>query len=781
MDQPAATSRRNDALAAAAVTLIFALTVALALLQQRPPSVVPATAPATHFSAERGLVQLHQIASVPHPIGSAENARVRDYLVGELERLGLETTLHETIAVRQVRGVPRVAAVQNIIGLLPGSASTGAVALVSHYDSVPNAPGAGDAGSGVVAILETLRALQSHPPLANDLLVLLTDGEEVGLMGAQAFADEHPLADSIGVILNFEARGVRGPSFLFQTSDGNGAMIREVAAAAPHPNAGSLFPEIYRRLPNDTDLTVFLRDRRPFRGLNFAFIGGLTHYHAPIDSIDHLDLRSLQHHGEWALSLTRRFGGLDLRLLDAPDRVFFTLPLIGIVHYPAAAALPLAILAAVGMLLLFWYAVRRRAVTRRGSMVGLAVSLITLIVVPLVIFGVWRLISLMHADYAWLLHGDLYNASFYVAGLSFLALAVALLCAGFLIPRVSALEISIVPLLLWASLNLVVAVSLPGASYLLTWPLIASLASTALLLAAPRSTGRRLLAALIAAPAFLIIMPLVWLLPGALGMATVAGAIALLVLLLLLLTVPLEPLLRNVRFLVPLALVIAGICFLTATLRAPFTPDAPRPDSLVYLLDADEQRALWVSFDPEPTDFTRPFLGDSPEREPLDRYRIMTPGRPPMQSDAPLLPLPLPELRLISDQQDDAGRRLLLEVRSPRGAERMSVINGSPDVTITAVEVAGRSVSPSPSGTVMAIFALPAEGLRFSIAVPAGASPLLRISESSYGLPEIEGQPVGKRPPGLMASNVLMTDVTVVQRLVQVDATVPEPSGQPLQ
>jgi hypothetical protein len=781
MEQPAATFRRNDALAAAAVTLIFTITVAVAILGQRPPPVVPATADPAHFSAERGLEHLHHVARAPHPIGSAENARVRDYLVGELERLGLQTTLHETIAVRQVRGVARVAAVQNIIARLPGSASTGAVALVSHYDSVPNAPGAADAGSGVVAILETLRALQSHPPLANDLVVLLTDGEEVGLMGAQAFADEHPLADAIGLILNFEARGVRGPSFLFQTSDGNGALIREVAAAAPHPNAGSLFPEIYRRLPNDTDLTVFLSDPRPFRGLNFAFIGGLTHYHAPIDAIDHLDLRSLQHHGEWALSLTRRFGAVDLRQLDASDRVFFTVPLFGIVHYPVAAALPLAVLALVGMILLLWLAVRRRAITRRGGLIGLAVSLTTLILVPLVIFGVWRLISLMHSDYVWLLHGDLYNSAWYVAGLSFLAVAVALLTAGFLIPRVSAFEIALAPLLVWSILNVVVAASLPGASYLLTWPLIAALLSTALLLPAPQSHRRQLLAAVVAAPSFFLIMPLVWLLPGALGMATVAGAIALMVLLLLLLTAPLEPLLRNVRFVVPLALVIAGICFLTATLRAPFTPDAPRPDSLVYLLDADEQRALWVSFDPEPTDFTRSFLGDSPAREPLDRYRIMTPGRPPMQSDAPLLPLPLPELRLIAEQEDGESRRLLLEVRSPRGAERMSIINVSPDVPITAVEVAGRTVSPSPSGAVMAIFALPADGLRFEITVPAGTSPLFRLSESSYGLPRQNGKPVGERPPGLMASNVLMTDMTVVQRLVQIGATPPEESGQPLQ
>src|SRR4029079_1979737 len=147
--------------------------------------------------------------------------------------------------------------VDNVVGRLPGSASTRAVLLVAHYDSVPWTAAASDDGAGVAAILEALRALRTGPPLRNDLVVLFTDGEEAGLLGAKAFVEGHRWARGVGVALNFEARGTGGPSLMFETSAGNGRLVRELAAAAPRPTASSLFYDIYRLLPNDTDLSEF--------------------------------------------------------------------------------------------------------------------------------------------------------------------------------------------------------------------------------------------------------------------------------------------------------------------------------------------------------------------------------------------------------------------------------------------------------------------------------------------------------------------------------------------
>ena len=87
------------------------------------------------------------------------------------------------------------------------------------------------------------------------------------------FTEEHPWAKDVGVVLNLDARGNSGPSYMFETSEGNGWLIEQLARALPHPMASSLTVDVYRLMPNDTDLTIYMRHGMP--GLNFAFIGGL--------------------------------------------------------------------------------------------------------------------------------------------------------------------------------------------------------------------------------------------------------------------------------------------------------------------------------------------------------------------------------------------------------------------------------------------------------------------------------------------------------------------------
>ncbi len=328
--------------------LVLAAAGYLAMVAPDPPRPIPATAPPGEFSAERAMVHVQAIARRPHPLGSPASATVREYLVGELGRLGLEPVVQR---FPLPGGNPEVAGV-NVMARLTGARGSAQshrmLALVCHYDSVRTGPGASDDGAGVATLLETARALLAAPALPNDVLLLFTDGEEGGLDGARAFAAHCPWMQEIGLVLNFEARGVSGPVFMFETGAGNGPVIRGVAEAAPRPVANSLMYEVYRRMPNDTDFTIFKHAGLP--GLNFAFIGEPRHYHAPTDDPAHLSRASLQHEGSYALALTRYFASLDLADAHGPDVVYFDLFGRWLVYYPVAWALPLALL--VGLLFL---------------------------------------------------------------------------------------------------------------------------------------------------------------------------------------------------------------------------------------------------------------------------------------------------------------------------------------------------------------------------------------------------------------------------------------------
>ncbi len=188
--------RAADSLAGPITFALLILIGVLAIRSIEPPPVVDENAPATEFSATRAMRDVRGIAKKPHPLGSAENDRVREYLVGRLRELGANPEVQTaTVARHSLSGPDTWAVVNNIVAKIPGTQPTGAVMIVAHYDSVPSGPGAGDDAASVAAILETLRALKADAsPLRNDLVVLFTDGEELGLLGAQRFRRDVPSA-----------------------------------------------------------------------------------------------------------------------------------------------------------------------------------------------------------------------------------------------------------------------------------------------------------------------------------------------------------------------------------------------------------------------------------------------------------------------------------------------------------------------------------------------------------------------------------------------------------
>src|SRR5437588_8799122 len=332
------------------VALALLVLCAFSILRvARPPRAVPATAPDTTFSAERAMRQVEQIAQRPHPMGTVDHDRVRDYIVDQLSTLGLRPQIqHATAIGTRYRQAGRV---QNILARLPGTdPNHNAVLIMAHYDGVEAGPAASDDGAAAAALLETLRALRARKqPLAHDIVALFTDGEEAGLLGAAAFVREHPWAKDIGVVLNFEARGTSGRSFMFETGPGNLDAARALRSAGD-ATAGSVYATIYRALPNDTDLSELAVLDHP--ALNFAFADGVERYHTSRDDVAHLNSGSLQHHGSQMLAMARTFGMGPLPRARTGDGVFFDLPMIGLIVYPQGLQLPLAVLALVLVLTL---------------------------------------------------------------------------------------------------------------------------------------------------------------------------------------------------------------------------------------------------------------------------------------------------------------------------------------------------------------------------------------------------------------------------------------------
>lgn len=328
--------------------LIAAALIGWTLL--RPPAPQPTTAPPTGFSAERAMADVSEIARAPHPVGSEANRRVRDYLVARMTALGLAPQVRPGVGLQDSKWAPGFligGRVENIVGVLPGrDRNAPAVALMAHYDSVPGSPGAADDAVGVASALEAVRAIKAGGVPARDVMLVITDGEEAGLLGANAFFRRDPLAKRVGFLVNMEARGSSGRVQMFETGPENGEAIALLQKNARRPQASSLSTFVYERMPNDTDFSEVKRAK--VAGLNFAFAGRQFDYHSPTSTPALQDRGALQDMGDQVLAVARAAATAPALPKPAPDLVYNVVfgdlivaypPLVGWLVLAAAAAL----------------------------------------------------------------------------------------------------------------------------------------------------------------------------------------------------------------------------------------------------------------------------------------------------------------------------------------------------------------------------------------------------------------------------------------------------------
>jgi hypothetical protein len=363
----------------------LALALLIAVLTLQVPAPVGAGAPATAFSTERAMVDIREIAQRPHPVGSADHARVRAVLLQRMAELGLQTStqagaLSPKAAQRLERegGSAQGIELTNLVGVLPGrDPRLPAVALMAHYDTVPDSAGAADDSTGVAAILEAVRAIRARGPADRTLVVILTDGEELNLDGARAFWGGHPLRDRIGAVVNLEARGGGGRAMMFETGRGNAETIALFARAGARATGGvssnSLAVFVYEAMPNGTDFTI--PKDRGVQGVNLAFIGRPEQYHAPVSTPEALDQGSVQHIGSQALETADAL--LRAPALPAATANVVYADLFGrvIIGHPPVMGWALLGLAFLGLGLAVWRARARAGLTfadaGRGAVDGL--------------------------------------------------------------------------------------------------------------------------------------------------------------------------------------------------------------------------------------------------------------------------------------------------------------------------------------------------------------------------------------------------------------------------
>jgi hypothetical protein len=766
-------SQGNRGVLLAVVGALALLGITILAMRQQPP--LSRDASPEVFSAARAFDDLKDLLGdgAPHPMGSAANAKVREVVVGKLTALGYDVTLQSGWACNPRGGCGNPT---NIVATWPerrrAPSGDPTVLLAAHYDSVGAGPGASDDGVGVAASLEIARILSRDGASAtrHPIAILISDGEEAGLLGAYLFTREHPLAKRIKAAVNMDSRGTSGLSLMFETGSANSWLMHLYAHNIDRPLTNSLYYVIYKLLPSDTDFSAF--KAAGYQGFNFAFIGHAGFYHTPLDNLGNASLTTIQDQGDNALQAVRA-------LANAPDlepavaeSLFFDVMRRALVVWPAvivpAVALGLLLLSCGASVIL----IRRRRVRWRAIGWGLVGFMANLLLGAVLSAAVLALLFELGKAPPFLAGPFLAHP----AAMSTAAVAFAILAAGCISTWLSGRAGFWG---LWIGATLAVGALSMGISLLNPGPVFPwLLASTCALLGSlpsvltdkSRAIPRWALefaALLPALSLFAVLLPMLLLLYQGLG-ALAWPPTSMALCMVLTFSVPLlaiaSPRLRRHTIVASACVALGGL--LLTLLLPTFSEQWPQRLNVEYWLDADTNRAHWW-VQPGSLHLPAQMAGDAQFESGL---RPRFPGISQLGFSAPAesVALAAPQLDVISTQ----GSHFELRLRSMRNAATAFVVfpqNAHVSDAVLAAPAGplhARLATLGSGASVLMIKNLPAEGMVFAIDSPAPLS--AQVFDVSYGLPR--NLPQGKALQSSRPKNATSTqdgDVTVLGRTVR--------------
>jgi hypothetical protein len=754
-------------------SLFLLAILALAFFTMMPQWTSDEEEPLTEFSTQRAFKQVRAISHQPHYVGSKNHEEVAQYLLKELQELGLETSIQEGFTLSDWGNLVQS---KNLLARIKGTDSSKALLLLSHYDSAPHSYslGASDAGSGVATILESVRTfLYNKTAHKNDIIILFTDAEELGLNGAALFVTKHQWAKEVGVVLNFEARGSSGPSYmLMETNGGNAGLVNEFAAAkVPLPASNSLMYSIYKMLPNDTDLTVF-REQGNIQGYNFAFIDDHFNYHTAQDDSKHLNKKTLEHQGTYLMPLLQYFANANFEsTVSKEDYAYFTIPFT-FISYPFSWILPM-VLIAIGLFVLFVFVgVGKRILSFKEIGKGFIPFLGATITSGLLGFYGWKFLLHFYPQYNDLLNGFTYNGHSYIAAFVTLSIAICFVFYQLFSDVKTTMNHFVAPLFVWLLLNCGLALGLKGAGFLIIPVFFGLIAFGFFILTQKSNTLLNLVCSI---PALLIIAPFIQLFPIGLGLKVLFGSAILTTLTFGLLIPVFGNYTKKGRWSL-LFFVLACVFFAKAHVASGYELGKAKSNSLLYIYNADSQKANWVTYDTNLDDWTKSYLGNQPKSA---DFMAAVPLFSKYNSgftyaaEAPIKELASPTIEFLKDEIVDNQRKLKIKITPNRNVNRYDIfaseemiLNNFKANGVQAIGQKGAQYERKRGKKILSYYVVGNEPLEIEFSLDKLMPFDMELLESSFDLMRNSLFKMNRRQDWMMPTPFVLNDAVVIQKKI---------------
>lgn len=726
--------------------------------------------PLSEFSTERALKHIEFISKEPHYVGTPYHQTVVNYLEKELQKLGLETQIQEGTILSKWNNLVEV---KNVITRIKGSGSGKAVLLLTHFDSAPhtNSYGASDDANGLAVILEGIRVhLYNKTPHKNDIIIVFSDAEELGLNGAYAFAAEHPWADEVGLVINFEARGTAGPSMvLAETNHGNAGLIKGFSqSGVKHPVSNSLMYSIYKMLPNDTDLTAF-RETKDIPGFNLAYIDDHFDYHTVQDNFTNFTPTCLEHQATYLMPMLEHFANTDLvQLKTEDDRAYISIPYF-FIHYPFSWNWPLFIITGILLLSVIIIGIAKRHLNPEAIIKGFVPLIVALFLCGGLTFMGWRIIKGFYPAYEDMLHGFTYNGHTYIMAFVLLSLALIFWIFNSFLKKNSPYDAMIAPLIFWWILIGIINVYVPGASFLIL-PVLFAVITLAVFVS--NGEHKPFVAFGLSLPALFILAPLVQLFPVGLGLTMMAGSMVLLVLLAVLI-LPVWGDFGNRKGWAGLFLIFSVVFFISAHVGSKFEKEKGKPTSLLYVYNANDKEAQWATYDKVLVPWVKNYFGEDPKKMepsqknvPQSKYQsgfTYTHAAPEKEID-------VPEIKILRERIQGEFRWVELEITPNRPVQSM-IVFAHENLNLHHLKANG-ATKPNAKGSlherkgtqVVNYYPIQNKPLVLSFQFQKDFPLELEVTTASFDLLQNKLFSIPPRPDDLIPMPFVLTDAIVVKK-----------------
>uniref|UniRef100_UPI0040497E0F M28 family peptidase n=1 Tax=Flavobacterium sp. TaxID=239 RepID=UPI0040497E0F len=761
------------------LVLLFIALTTWSIFYFRMPQDYSRSSEGTHqFSTERALKHIAKISEKPHFVGSPYHDKVTEYLTQELEKLGLTVTKQKSTILSKWGNLVTT---ENVLTRIKGSNNSKALLLLTHYDSAPhsNSYGASDDANGLGTILEGIRTfLHNKTPHKNDIIILFSDGEELGLNGAYAFSSEHPWAEEVGLVINFEARGTSGPSMMLaETNQGNAALIDGFSEANPdYPVSNSLMYSVYKMLPNDTDLTAF-REQKNIPGFNLAFIDDHFNYHTEQDDYAHITPECIEHQASYLMPMLEHFSNADLAALTTDKDLVYWNSLFGFFSYPFGLNWVLF-----GLCFILWVGLGflgfgNRSLSAKMFLQGIFKFVGLLIVTTASAYGLWQLILFVYPSYQDMLHGFTYNGHAYMAAFVLLSI-----CLSFVFYKKldtnNVISYHFASLFVWLIVLGLLITFLPGAGFL-TIPVLYSLLSFGLIVFQIKYS--KPLFFIFSLSTLVILVPLIQMFPIGLGLKILPGSVALVVLAFGLM-LPLFSLVTNKLKWAFVLLIASGGFLVQAHLQSDFEPGKAKFNSLTYLYQTESGKAFWTTYDQVLDDWTTTYMGENPQTAQLLNHVSSSSKYNngfSFMVDAPKIDLKRSNFYFKKDTLIGNFRHISIEIVPNRPLNRMDIFA---DETLDLYHFKANGIRKinqvdsllvRKGKTVVSYYPLQNEPLTLDFVVQKNADLEFTLRETSFDLLQNVALRVPARPKNYIPMPFVLNDAITLEQIISLEKSDP--------